>query len=79
MIYGLVDNLISYLHFEKSNSGTDTVIFINTSGYFKTGFDSAKVDQTIALEQVVVDLIGNSSEQQMIDDLMKQQVIQVVY
>jgi len=76
MIYGLVDNLISYLHFKKPSSGTDTDISISTSGYFKTGFDSAKVDQTIALEQVV-DLSGNSTEQQMIDDLMKQQVIQV--
>ena len=74
---GLANNLTSYLHFEKSSSGTDTVIFISTSGDFKAGFDSAKVDQTITLDQVVVDVIGNSTQQQIIDDLTKQQVIRL--
>ncbi|MCX7105123.1 MAG: type I secretion C-terminal target domain-containing protein, partial [Methylococcales bacterium] len=74
---GLANNLTSYLHFEKSSSGSDTVISISTSGDFKAGFDSAKVDQTITLEQVVVDVIGNSTQLQIIDDLMKQQVIRL--
>jgi Ca2+-binding RTX toxin-like protein len=74
---GLANNLTSYLYFEKSSSGTDTIISISTSGDFKNGFDSTKVDQTITLEHVVVDVIGNATQQQMIDDLMKQQVIKV--
>lgn len=75
---GLANNLTSYLYFEKSSSGTDTIISISTSGDFKTGFDSAKVDQTITLEQVVVDVIVTATQLQMIDDLMKQPVIKVV-
>jgi hypothetical protein len=72
---GVANNLTSYLHFEKSTSGTDTIVSISSNGQFTDGFDSSKVDQTITLANV--DLVGTSSQQQIVDDLLKQQVIKL--
>ena len=62
-----LQNLDSYLHFEKS--GADTKVHISSQGNFSGGFSAAAEDQTIVLQGV--DLIGSfSNDQQVIQDLI---------
>ncbi|MDY3204836.1 MAG: Ig-like domain-containing protein, partial [Arcobacter sp.] len=59
-------NLTNYLHFEFV--GADTILYISTTGGFFGGYDSSKVDQQIIIEDV--NLVNNSTDQEIIDDLL---------
>ena len=74
-ITGMPENLSSYLHFDKSSSGTDTIVSISTAGQFDATFDSSKVDQAITIASV--DLVGVYSQQQIIDNLLNNQNLRV--
>ena len=70
-------DLTSYLHFEKSSSGSDTIVHVSSSGGFSTDshtvgttYNSGAEDQTIVL-QGAGDLIGTmNSDQEIINDLL---------
>ena len=68
---GIVNNLTSYLYFDNSSSSTNTVTSSN-SAHLTTELDSTKVDKIIAI--ATIDLIETSIQQQIIDDVIKQQV-----
>ncbi len=62
-------NLSDYLHFEQS--GSDTVIQINSTGGFAGGYNAGIVDQRITLANVDLTNAGAlSSDQQIIQDLL---------
>ena len=62
-----LQNLESFLHFEKS--GSDTILHISSGGNFSGGFTATQEDQTIVLQNV--DLIGGlTTDQLVIQDLI---------
>jgi surface adhesion protein len=64
-------NLTSFLHF--SQSGTDAVVQVSSSGGFAGGFNAGAIDQTITLQGQWADLTASgalSSDQQIIQDLL---------
>jgi VCBS repeat-containing protein len=64
-------NLTSFLHF--SQSGTDAVVQVSSSGGFAGGFNAGAIDQTITLQGQWVDLTASGSlgsDQQIIQDLL---------
>jgi Mg-chelatase subunit ChlD len=64
-------NLTSFLHFTQS--GTDAVVQISSSGGFAGGYNAGAADQTIILQGQWADLTASgtfSSDQQIIQDLL---------
>ncbi|WP_184037147.1 VCBS domain-containing protein, partial [Chitinivorax tropicus] len=61
-------NLGHYLHFEKS--GGDTILHVNHSGAFSTGFSAAKDTQVITFQGIDLTAGGTSTDAQIIQDLL---------
>ena len=63
-----LQNLESYLHFEKS--GANTIVRVSSSGGFTSGYNSSNEDQTIVLNNVDLTAGNTLNDQQIINDLL---------